>query len=279
MRIGTTSFIHPGSWLHNVQRLGPDYDDVEILFFEDRDSDSFPDAEECRELLRCKRQLDLTYSLHTPLAASLASEDEDRRRAGVASVLRSLDVASSFEPDNVVVHVYHGDGEHTTQRPHDLVGWRQRATESLEALIAGGVPRERLCVERLDYDFALIEPVVRALGVSVALDVGHLVRDGADELAELQRWLPQTRIVQWHGTDPNGRDHRSLEHYPLERARGLLRMLRDAHYTGVLTLEVFREGDLASSRALLDRLLAELWPRPGGAVGSEPTGAAAEDRP
>jgi sugar phosphate isomerase/epimerase len=268
--------------LHNVQRLGPDYDDVEILFFEDRGAGSFPDAEECRELLRCKRELDLTYSLHTPLAASLASEDEERRRAGVASVLRALDVASSFEPDNVVVHVYHGDSEHTTQRPHDLGGWRQRATESLEALIAGGVPRERLCVERLDYDFALIEPVVRALGVSVALDVGHIVRDGADELAELQRWLSQTRIVQWHGTDPSGRDHRSLEHYPLERARGLLRMLDDAQYTGVLTLEVFREGDLASSRALLDRLLAELDPRLDGAVRRGPAGvsrATGDDRP
>jgi sugar phosphate isomerase/epimerase len=261
MRVGTTSFIHPGSWLHNVQRLGRDYDDVEILFFEDHDEGAFPSAEECRGLLRCKREFDLTYSLHTPLAASLASEDEVRRRAGVASVLRAIEVGSAFEPENVVVHVYHGDGEHTTQRPLDLEAWRQRASESLEALIASGVPAERLCVERLDYDFALLEPVVRRLGVSVALDVGHLVRDGADELAELQRWLTQTRIVQWHGTDPDGRDHRSLEHYPLERARGLLRALRDARYPGVLTLEVFREGDLQSSRALLDRLLAELEPR------------------
>jgi adenosylcobalamin phosphodiesterase len=260
MRLGTTSFIHPGSWLYNVQRLGPDYDDVEILFFEDHDDGAYPSAEECRGLLRCKRELELSYSLHTPLSASLASEDERRRRLGVASVLRALDVASTLEPENIVVHVYHGDGEHAAERPRDLQSWRQRAAESLAAIIASGVPPERLCVERLDYDYALIEPVVRALGVSVALDVGHLVRDGADELAELERWLSQTRIVQWHGTDPTGRDHRALDHYPLERARSLLRALRDARYGGVLTLEVFREADLASSRALFDRLLAELDP-------------------
>jgi adenosylcobalamin phosphodiesterase len=259
MRLGTTSFIYPGSWLHNVQRLGPDYDDVELLFFEDHDA-AYPGVEERRGLLRCKRDLELTYSLHTPLSASLASEDEPRRRLGVASVLRALDVASSLEPENVVVHVYHGDGEHTEERPRDLQSWRQRAAESLAAIIASGVPAQHLCVERLDYDYALIEPVVRALGVSVALDVGHLVRDGADELGELERWLGQTRIVQWHGTDPSGRDHRALEHYPLERARSLLRALRDARYAGVLTLEVFREADLTSSRALVDQLLAELDP-------------------
>jgi adenosylcobalamin phosphodiesterase len=268
MRLGTTSFIHPGSWLHNVQRLGPSYDDVEILFFEDHDDGAYPGMAELRELRRCKRELELTYSLHTPLAASLASEDEPRRRQGVASVLRALDVASILEPENIVVHVYHGDGEHTAERPRDLPSWRQRAAESLAALIASGVPAERLCVERLDYDYALIEPVVRELGVSVALDVGHLVRDGADELEELQRWLGQTRIVQWHGTDPSGRDHRSLDHYPLERARSLLRALRDASYAGVLTLEVFREADLASSRALFDRLAAELDPPFPPPVGS-----------
>jgi sugar phosphate isomerase/epimerase len=113
-------------------------------------------------------------------------------------------------------------------------------------------------VELLDYDYQCIEPVVRELGLSVALDVGHLVRDGLDELGALARLLPLTRIVQWHGTDPNDRDHRSLEHYPRTRALGLLAALRAADYRGVLTLEVFRAADLESSRRVLASLLAEL---------------------
>jgi sugar phosphate isomerase/epimerase len=262
MRIGTTSFIYPGSWLHNVRRLGPDFDDLEILFFEAEGDGAFPPLEERRALLGCKQEFSLSYSLHTPLSASLASEDAARRRAGVESVLRAIDAAATFEPENVVVHVYHGDGEHVSERPKNLEAWRERAAESLAAVVRGGVPATRLCVELLDYDYALIEPVVTELGLSVALDVGHLVRDGLDELAVLRRLLPRTRIVQWHGTDPDGRDHRSLEHYPEPRARALLGALRDAAYDGVLTLEVFREADLASSRRALARWLAELGPAP-----------------
>jgi sugar phosphate isomerase/epimerase len=257
MRIGTTSFIYPGGWLDNVRRLGPDFDDVEILFFEAEGATAFPSAEECRALSREKRQHRLTYSLHTPLAASLASEDETRRSAGVESVLRALDVASAFEPENVVVHVYHGDEEHAARRPSDLPAWRERATRSLSAIVASGVPQRQLCVELLDYDYALIEPVVDALGLSVALDVGHLVRDGRDELEAVERLLPKTRIVQWHGTDPSGRDHRSLVHYPIDKARALLKTLLARAYSGVLTLEVFRAADLESSRALLATLLGE----------------------
>jgi sugar phosphate isomerase/epimerase len=268
MRIGTTSFIHPGGWLDNVQRLGPHFDDLEILFFESEGDGAYPSAEECRALMRAKHAHALTYSLHTPLAASLASENEARRRVGVASVLSAIEVARAFEPENIVVHVYHGDEEHAATRPQDLAAWRARAARSLSAIVERGVPAERLCVELLDYDYALIEPVVNALGLSVALDVGHLVRDGKDELTVLRRLLPRTRIVQWHGTDPSDRDHRSIEHYPLEKARALLRALRDGRYTGVLTLEVFRAADLESSRAMLARLLAELGeaesPTPAG---------------
>jgi sugar phosphate isomerase/epimerase len=253
MRIGTTSFIYPGGWLHNVERLAPQFDDVEILFFEDGPG-AYPDAAECRALAACKRQHQLSYSLHTPLSASLASEDAARRAAGVAEVLRAIDAAQLLEPEHYVLHVYLGDGERAPQ-PADLDAWRERATCSLATLIAHGVPARQLCVEALDYDFALIAPVVEALDLSIALDVGHWVRDGREELLELERYLPRARLLQWHGTDPSGRDHRSLCHYPRERARALLELLTARAYSGVLTLEVFDAAELDSSR----RVLAELW--------------------
>lgn len=253
MRIGTTSFIYPGGWLHNVERLAPCFDDIEILFFEDG-PDAYPDAAECRALADCKRQHQLSYSLHTPLSASLASEDAARRAAGVDEVRRALDAAALLEPEHYVLHVYLGDGERAPH-PSDLDAWRERAADSLHALIAHGVAPRRLCVEALDYDFALIEPVVEALDLSIALDVGHWVRDGREELLALERYLPRTRLLQWHGTNPSGRDHLSLSHYPRERARALLALLAARAYEGVLTLEVFDTAELASSR----RVLAELW--------------------
>jgi sugar phosphate isomerase/epimerase len=257
MRIGTTSFIYPGGWLYNVERLAPDFDDLEILFFEADGPGAFPSEEECRGLAACKQTHGLSYSLHTPLEASLASLDPARRAAGVSAVLRAIDNAAPLAPEHYVLHVYLGDGERAS-RPSDLDAWRERATLSLRELLAHGIPSRKLCVELLDYDFAFIEPVIDALDLSIALDIGHLVRDGRDELSELQRYLPRTRIIQWHGTDPSGRDHRSLVHYPRARARELLRTLAVHAFAGVLTLEVFDAAELQSSRALLTELLAEL---------------------
>jgi sugar phosphate isomerase/epimerase len=183
----------------------------------------------------------------------------------VDEVRRALDAAALLEPEHYVLHVYLGDGERAL-RPTDLDAWRERAAASLRALIAHGVAPRRLCVEALDYDFALIEPVVEALDLSVALDVGHWVRDGRKELLALERYLPRTRLLQWHGTNASGRDHLSLSHYPRERARALLALLAARAYSGVLTLEVFDAAELASSR----RVLAELWQELGLPAGSTP---------
>jgi sugar phosphate isomerase/epimerase len=250
-RLGTTSFIHPGGWAFNVERLAARVEDIEILCFE---SDGLPTTDEARQLANLKARHALTYSLHTPLDASLASEDEARRLSSVAAVQRTIEAAAAFAPEVAIVHVYLGDHEHD-RAPTDLAAWRRRAARSLEALLAAGIPARDLCIEVLDYDFALIEPVVVELGLSIALDVGHLVRDGRDELALLRRHFARTRVIQWHGTDATGRDHRGLDHYPRDRARSLFDTLIDHDYRGVLTLEVFREADLDASLALVASLV------------------------
>ncbi len=65
-------------------------------------------------------------------------------------------------------------------------------------------------------------------------------------------------MVQWHGTDPSGRDHRSLRHYPRADAVRLVSALRDARWQGVLTLEVFREADFEESLAVLAEVEREV---------------------
>ena len=109
----------------------------------------------------------------------------------------------------------------------------------------------------MDYDLGLLLPVIEALDLSVALDVGHFARDGRDLGRALARLLERTRIVQWHGTDPEDRDHRSLRHYPPDAARELLDALAKVNYDGVLTLEVFREADLEESLILTQAWLTE----------------------
>jgi adenosylcobalamin phosphodiesterase len=249
MRIGTTSCIWHDHMLPNVERLAARVDDVELLLF--CIEEDLPSAEEVSQLVRLKHEHALSYTVHTPIDASLASADEKRRIEGVDKVRRAIAWGRPLQPLGYTVHVYLGDQEHDPSPPTDLDAWRVRATRSLEALRAEDVP---ICVECIDYDFELIAPVVRALDLSVALDVGHLMRDGRALLPMLDAWLPRARILQLHGTrvDQHGaRDHVSLAHAPPGAVDELLRTLRARQWNGVLTLEVFDENDLDESLAVL----------------------------
>lgn len=256
-RIGATSFVYrdvrrPDSWLANVERLAGRVDDVELLLFE---AGRAPGDAEIDALAAWRARAALTYTVHTPLDVSLASEDPARRAHAITQVATAIAHTARLAPEAYIVHVYLGDHEGDTP-PADLAAWRSRATASLEAVLATGVEPARLCVETLDYDIALLAPVIDALGVSLALDLGHLDRDGRDERALIERYLPRTRSIQWHGVEPGGRDHRSLAHYPAAKARWVVEALR-ARYRGVVTLEVFREDDFEESLAVLHTLLAQ----------------------
>ncbi len=254
-RLGTTSFIHRAGWLENAARLATRVEDVELLCF-DGDPAALPSIEEVAGLADLRARTGLTYSLHTPLEASLASEDEERRRDGVRRVLRAVERTQRVVPGAIVVHVYAGDRE-GDPLPRDLAAFRRRAARSLSEIVEWGVAPQVLSVESLDYEFEAIAPVVEALGLSTALDVGHLLRDGRPVRPLLERHLCRARVVQVHGVEPGGRDHRSLRHVPAAILRELLDMLRAVSYQGVLTLEVFGEADLAESLAVLEELLAE----------------------
>ena len=249
--------MHPASWIDNVERLAGRVEDVELLLFDIAGPHGLPSQRERAALRAAKLRAGLTYSVHMPLAPSLASQDESRRLVGVATVLEALQVARELSADTYVLHVYLGDCEGDVATP-DPVAFRTRAGRSIEAILASGVEPSAVCVEQLDYDLACLWPVIEHYGLSIALDVGHLQRDGRDLREQVRRYLPRTRIVQWHGTEPGGRDHRSLAHFPRGEARWLLETLLAAQYAGTLTLEVFRSDDFDVSLQLLHELLAEI---------------------
>jgi sugar phosphate isomerase/epimerase len=256
-RLGATSFVYRDHVVPNVEKLASRVDDIEILLF-DVDED-LPSPADVARLAALKHEHRLSYTVHTPLDASLASADENLRVRSVDKVRRALDWARPLEPLACPVHVYFGDREHDESPPRDLDAWRHRATRSLQTLVADGHAPRTLAVELIDYDYAHIFPVVDTLGLSIALDVGHLIRDGHGLDDALDRYLARASIIQWHGTSPGpgGRDHRSLRHVPPNVSESLIRRLLRDRFAGVVTLEVFSEADFEESlviaRALMSR--------------------------
>lgn len=255
LRIGSTSFVYPAGWAENVRRLASRVEDVEILVFE-RPGPSGPSRAEIAEIAAVGGAHGLTFSVHAPLDLALASADEARRRASVEAVLRTAELTAPLAPHSLVVHV-----EETPGAPAPAgaaaAAWRTRAEASLRALLDAGLPPRFLCVETLDAAFEPTAPLLETLGLSLALDVGHLARDGVPFDDLLERHLPRTRVIQWHGTEPGGRDHRSLRHYPRADGVRLLRRLEQAGWDGALTLEVFRADDLDDSLEVLAALRRE----------------------
>jgi sugar phosphate isomerase/epimerase len=254
-RTGTTSFVYPAGWAENVRRLAGRVQDVEILVFE-RPGPEGPSSAEIAEIRALGRAHGITFSVHAPLDLALASPDASRREESAAAVLRTAERTAPLAPHSLIVHVESAPGAPPPPAP-ERAAWRDRAGASLRALVDRGLPPGLLCVETLDGSFDHLSPLLEELGLSVALDVGHLARDGVPFDALLERHLPRTRVIQWHGTEPGGRDHRSLRHYPRAEAVRLLRRLERARWDGAITLEVFRADDLEESLEVLAELRRE----------------------
>ncbi len=253
MRVGSTSFVYPGDWRYNVERLRGRVEDIELLFFE---AEGLPSDQEIASLGSLAEGCH-SYTIHTPLSASLASESRERRRQGIEEVLRVISKTAPLQPFAWILHVYQGDFEGDAP-PADQDAWRSRARESLREISERTGESIRLCVENLDYDYAAIAPVVEELGLGVAWDVGHDLRDNRSSPLMFERLWNRLRVVQWHGTDPDDRDHRSVAFVPRGDALELLGILSSRGFDGVLTLEVFREADFDESLTITHALLAEL---------------------
>ncbi|MEO1303086.1 MAG: cobamide remodeling phosphodiesterase CbiR [Myxococcota bacterium] len=252
-RFGTTSFIYRAGWADNVERLAPRVDDIEILVFSSG-PESLPGPGELQRLHDLKRIHDLSYTVHTPLTVSLGSAERSVRERGIEEIARTIRTCLPLEPLAYVLHVYLGDRENDPHPPGDLDAWRRRVAESLNALLnVTGVESKRLCVESLDYDLTLLDPVLASLGLGVALDIGHLARDGVEVAPALEYWGERIQILQWHGTDPKTRDHKSLDHYPTSEALNVLSWIDRSDFDGVVTVEVFSEQDFERSWRLLTR--------------------------
>jgi len=251
-RLGTTSYVIPGDLLANVAFLKERVDDIELVLFESDAISNLPDAATVGALKEEAARHGLTYTVHLPLDTWLGHEDDAVRRQSVERCLRVMERTAPLSPFAYVVH-FHGD--HRGPCPsQDLARWCDGHRRSVERLLEAVDPQD-LCVEGLDYSFQLIEGIVRDYGLSVCLDVGHLLLYGHDPEEHLDRYLPQTRIVHLHGV-ADGVDHCSLSFMPAGLLAAVVERLENGqHETRVATMEIFDEGALNQSLDLISQFV------------------------
>jgi sugar phosphate isomerase/epimerase len=251
-RLGTTSYIIPADLVTNVRFLAPYVDDIELVLFEADDESNLPDEKAIRVLNDVACSSDISYTVHLPLGLRLGSKDEDERRSSVTKALRVVELTSPLNP---AAYVLHFEGDHRGLTPsEDMAGWVNGLRASAEELLGTGIPPHLFCIETLDYPFALIESIVYEFGLSICLDIGHVLRQGYPLDDYLAKYHDRIPVFHAHGIREN-KDHRDLgglRDSDLTLLFDHLQLYRSS--APVLTLEVFDENDFRLSLEVVERM-------------------------
>jgi iron complex transport system ATP-binding protein len=248
-RLGTTSYIVPAPLVANCRVLARYVDDIELLLFEADEVSNMPSPEEIAELRDLAEEHDLSYTIHLPMDTWLGDADAAIREASLAKCRRVMALCEPLAPFAYVLHC-HADRERSREEAPsaDMARWLANHRRSIAALLESGIAAHRIAVETLAYPFAPVAALVRELGLSVCLDVGHLLVGGHDLEQHIEELMPMTRVVHLHGV-AGGHDHKGLSHWDRAQLRSLLSAAAGER---VVTVEVFDEGDWVESMQILD---------------------------
>lgn len=247
-RIGTTSYIVEDDLIANARFLANQVDDMQLVLFELHDGPSnIPSPQIVNQLAEIGHSSGLTYSIH--LLDDLPASSGDH-----PALQRCKRLVELFEPLQPSAFVLHLDGREIRQAGYpaqELQEWQQGTRLALEQLGNWVGNGKLLAVENLEgYPPEFVTPVVEQTPASRCIDVGHLWLDGNDPLPHLRSALNRARMIHLHGLK-EGRDHQSLVHMSAEQLDPIVRLLLEAEFMGIMTLEIFGHDDFVSSLAAL----------------------------
>ena len=253
-RLGATSYIFAEDILPNVHKLKNKAADIELILFENDGTGNIPTQNGLKELKHVSDEWGLTYTVHLPLDIGLGNSGGKRSEA-VAKVKSLVERLSMLDPHAYILHL-----NLSKQAEKNLESWQDRVGESLKK-IAGfqAVSPQKIAVENLSYPFCYVDTLVGKYGFSTCVDIGHLIVQGVDPLAYLEKYFHMTRVVHLHGVNA-GTDHVSLRYLDAALLERVALFLKDHNYRGVVTLEVFSQTDLEeSSDALWEIFIYNRW--------------------
>jgi len=259
-RLGTTSFIVPDHIIPNVIKLGPFFDEIELLVFESDPPDVLPSEEDVKTLLSLSRDLNLTYNIHLPTDVSLSDESAQKRQVAADTLLSIIDRFAPLNPSTYTLHLdMPQDIRQDMENKKKIEAWVNTTRNGLNALLSGIDDPGIISIETLDYPFRYVEPLINEFHLSVCVDVGHQIRYGHDLLQTFNSHKSRSPIIHLHGVDCSGvkkRDHKALDALSEDEIRKIRKVLET--FKGVVSLEVFNLENLNRSLLVLSRYFQDI---------------------
>lgn len=243
-RLGTTSYIIPDDILPNVRYLADKVDDIELVLFESKTASNLPDPKVVDALKILGEKNGLSYTIHLPIDIHTGHVDESVRQHSVERCRYIIELVKPLLP---LAYILHLDGDQRGTVPSkDISRWLTNHRRSVHEILEAVEP-EKICIETLDYPFELVEEIVQSLGLSVCIDIGHLLVSDENIESFLGRYLAKTRVIHLHGVQ-NGKDHKAIHHLDPSLLEQLFkRFARKNEANCVMTLEIFNEKDFQAS--------------------------------
>ncbi len=257
-RLATTSYIYPDEIIPNVAKLGPFFDEIELVLFESKEPDHLPDPDQVNHLIELSELHQLGFNIHLPLDVSLGDECDDVRAQGTSITKTVIERTLPLNPSLYTLHLDFINPSPPSLRKkweggliqeRDIEAWRRRVSLSLKEILNDGIQAKRISIETLAYPFEWIEDIVKEFGLSICLDIGHILTQSYGLRHYLKTYLPSTSIIHLHGVY-NGSDHLGIETLSESDLNLILSSLR--HYHGIVSIEVFSINELMSSLSILE---------------------------
>ncbi len=248
-RLGTTSFIYPDHILPNVRKIGPFFDEIELLVFESQPKGVLPSRADIRELGQLSEDLGLSYNIHLPTDVSLTDPSGAQRAKAADTLLAVVELFAPLCPTTFTLHLPMDRGTFTRE---DLLAWDKRARKGLDLLVPRLPDPGLVSLETLWYAPDALWRLVKDYDLSLCIDAGHHFKYGHDLRTTFERFKDRIPLVHLHGVDFSGpapRDHTRLDRLPHELFTLTTELL--TAYEGTVSLEVFNLENLNHSLAQL----------------------------
>ncbi len=264
-KLCTTSFIVPDHIIPNVKKLGPYFDEIELLVFESQPASVIPTKQDVQTLVQLAGEHELTYNVHLPVDISLSQGTLEGKKKAVHTLLNVLD---RLAPLNATTHTLHldlpkdilpEDIQLDSLKTSQLSSWKKQLGKTLDDFLSQLEDPSIISIETLDYPFSIIEDIVLEKKIPVCLDMGHAIMHGYDWMDIVQTHKDRLPLVHLHGVDFSTmpvKDHVSLNRLGEQILAQVLSFLKS--YTGVVSLEVFNLKNLTRSLAILAKYFTNI---------------------